>query len=90
MSGPTIINTSEVYNADSIIVLVEWTQEEGVSYNITITPMVPIIFTGRTSVQLILAYHMEYNLSLEAFAACRSVAPSHIQLFYGESSIIIV
>ena len=64
----------------------EWTEEEGVSYNITIFPMVPITFTESTSVQLIVSYNTEYNVNLEAVTVCQSVAPSRIQLFYGEFS----
>lgn len=84
-SGPTIISISEEYRAENITVLVEWTQEEGVSYNITIIPMpIPTTFTGRTRVQLIVLYNIEYNMSLEAVAVCQSVASSHVRLFYGE------
>ena len=69
-----MVTTSEEYRADNVAVIVEWTEEEGASYNITIFPMVPIIFTGSTSVQLIISYNTEYNVSLEAVAVCQSVA----------------
>ena len=81
-----MVTTSEEYRANNISIIVEWTEEEGVSYNITIIPMVPITFTESTSVELIVSYNTEYNVSLEAVAVCRSVAPSHIRLFYGEFS----
>jgi hypothetical protein len=85
-----VISVSEEYRADScsISVVVEWTRREGVSYNITIVPMVPVTYTGSTSVQLIVSYNTEYNVSLEASAVCqRSIASRHIRipLFYGES-----
>ena len=83
--GPTIVSTSEKYGADNVTVLVEWTQED-VSYNITIVPIVPIIVIGSNSVQLIIAYNVEYNLSLEAVVGCQNVAPGRIQLLYGELS----
>ena len=74
-SAPLMVVTSEEYSTDNITVIAEWIQE-GVSYNISIVPMVPTIFTGRTSVQLIMSYNIEYNLSLAAVGVCQSVAPS--------------
>ena len=81
-----MVTTSGEYRANNVSVIVEWTEEEGVSYNITINPSVPKTFTRSASVQLI-SYNTEYNVSLEAVAVCQSVAPSHcIQLFHGEFS----
>ena len=77
-----MVSISEGYRDDNVTVLVEWTQED-VSYNITIVPMVPIIFIGSSSIQLIVSYNVEYNVSLEAVAVCQSIAPGHIRLFYG-------
>ena len=79
-----MVSTSEEYRADNITVLVEWTHQGGESYNVTTVPMVPMIYTGRTSVQLLVSYNTEYNVSLEAATVCQRVAVSHIQLFYGE------
>ena len=80
-----MVRTSEEYRADSIAVIIEWTQQEGVSYNITIVPLVPMIYTGSTSVQLIASYNIEYSVSLEASTACQSIVSSNITLFYGKS-----
>ena len=65
----------------------EWDQQEGVLYNITIisiVPEVPIEFIGLTRVQLTLLYNTEYNMSVEATLLCQSQLPSHVLLFYGE------
>ena len=80
-----MVRTSEEYRADSIAVIIEWTQQEGVSYNITIVPTAPMVYTGSTSVQVIVSYNTEYNVSLEASAVCQSIVSSNISLFYGES-----
>ena len=61
----------------------EWTSEEGVLYNISVTPSASGTVIGRTVVQLLLLYNTEY---LEAAATCRSIAPSNVRLFYGELS----
>ena len=82
---PIMIRTSEEYRADSIAVIIEWTQWEDASYNITIIPMVPMIHTGSTSVQLIASYNTEYSVSLEASTVCQSIGSSNITLFYGKS-----
>ena len=83
LSGPPVIITSEEYKADNIAVIVEWTQIGGVSYNVSVIPMVLVTVMRSTSVRLILSYNIEYNVSLEAFGICQNVAAS-IQLFYGE------
>ena len=81
-----MISTTEEYRADGVSVVVEWTQQESVSYNVTIIPMVPVIIhTGSTSVQLTVSYNTEYNVSLEASAVCQSIVSSNITLFYGKS-----
>ena len=82
-----MVRTSEEYRADSIavMIIVEWTQWEGVSYNITIVPMVPMIYTGSTSVQLTVSYNTKYNVSLEGSTVCQSIGSSSITLFYGKS-----
>ena len=62
----------------------EWTQEEGVLFNVSISPPVPITFIGSTSVRLILSYNMEYNVTVEAITLCQNKAPIYVPLFYGE------
>ena len=81
-----MVRTFEEYRADSIAVIIEWTQWKGVSYNITmIVPMVPVIYTGSTSVQLTVSYNTKYNVSLEGSTVCQSIGASNITLFYGKS-----
>ena len=80
-----MVSTIEEYRADGVSVVVEWTQQEGVSYNVTIIPMVPMIYTGSTSVRLTVSYNTEYSVSLEASTICQSIVSSNIILFYGKS-----
>ena len=79
-----MVSTYEEHNTDNITVLVEWIHQTGVSYNITTVPMVPMMYSGSTSVQLIVSYNIEYNVSLKAATVCQRVTISHIQLLYGE------
>ena len=76
-------NISE-YLTDNVTVTVEWTQQVYATYNVTVVPLVPIVFTGSTSCQLTIPYNTEYNLTIEAAAPCRSNATAFIRLNYGK------
>lgn len=85
-----MVTASEEYKADSVAVTLEWTQEGGVPYNISIisiTPEVPIEYIGHTQVNLSLIYNTEYNVSVQATLTCQNQVPSHFQLFYGGFSM---
>ena len=62
--GPILI-TSEEFGADNVTVTVEWTHKEGATYQIIIVPQIPMTSTGESSIQLILSYNINYNLSVE-------------------------
>ena len=79
-----IVVISEEFEADNVTVTVEWTQQEGAAYQIIIVPQIPINFTGETSIQLILPYNTNYNLSVKSALPCQHQAQSHVLLFYGE------
>ena len=80
--GPIAV-TSEEFGADNVTVTVEWTQQEGATYQIIIVPKIPVTFIGESSIQLILLYNINYNLSVESALPCYQ-AQSHVLLFYGE------
>ena len=81
--GPIAVITSEEFGSDNVTVTVEWTQE-GATYQIIVVPQTPINFTGESSIQLILSYNINYNLSMESALPCQHQAQSHVLLFYGE------
>lgn len=83
-AAPKVTNISKECRENNISVLLEWTQEGGVQYNVSVTPSVPITFIENTSVKLLLLYNMEYNVGLEAAGACESKESSTVLLFYGE------
>ena len=82
----TLRNISE-YSADNITVTVEWTQQVYTTYDVTVVPLVPIVFTGNTSCQLTVPYNMEYNLTVKATVPCRSNATAFIRLNYSKISM---
>ena len=76
--------SEEHYEADNITITVEWAQQIGVTYYaIKISPVVPLMFIGSTSRQLIILYNTVYNFSVEAAAPCRPNATASIRLKYG-------
>ena len=56
------INRKEQFEKDGVTVTLEWTQEN--SYNFSVFPSLPIIFSGDANVQLKVPYNTVYNISL--------------------------
>ena len=55
------------YETDNVLIMLDWTPQEGVFYNvISIPPVAIIVFITRTSVQLALQYNTQYNVSILA------------------------
>ena len=76
--------TSKQYEAKNVTVTVEWTQQEGAVYTVSVLPLVPMIFIGSASRQLTISYNTVYNFSVEAAAPCRANATASIRLHCGE------
>ena len=81
---PTLFNISEEYSADNITVTVEWAKLVGATYNTRVSPLV-LITNESTSLQLLLQYNIEYNLSVVTVAPCGDNATAVIALHYGEA-----
>ena len=64
--------------------MLEWAEEEIVTYNINIIPQIPVMKVGSTSIQLTLLYNTAHNVSVRATLPCGHEAHGHLQLFYGE------
>ena len=80
----TLRIVSEDYTHNNVTITVEWGQLIVYStYTVTVVPMVPIVF-GSTSCRLTIPYNMEYNLTVEAAAPCRT-RTANIGLQYGYS-----
>ena len=54
------------YEADNVLVMLDWAPEDGVSYSVTTIPPVAVVFNASTSVQLVLHYNTQYNVSILA------------------------
>ena len=68
-----MLHTFEKYSAEIVTVTVEWIQQLGAMYNASVLPPAPLMFNGTSSVQLVLEYNTEYNLSVVAVSPCTNV-----------------
>ena len=73
------------YEADNVLVMLEWAPVDGVSYNITAIPPAAILaFNRSTIVQLRLHYNTQYNISILASLCGQSLTVNQY-LKFGES-----
>ena len=72
------------YEADNVLVMLDWAPVDGVSYNITTIPPVAVDFNASTIAQLTLHYNTQYNISILASLCEQSLIISH-DLKFGES-----
>ena len=64
-----MINVSEFFDTNSVIATLEWTQQNDVTYNISIFPQISIAnieMSGSSSAQRTLLYNTHYNVNIVA------------------------
>ena len=86
---------SEQFGLDNITVILEWHNEGGgVSYSASVTPeslRVEMLYenvTGNASVELVLLYNTQYNLSIVASLCGLNSAMSITELNYGKFNTV--
>ena len=79
--------SDERYEVDDVIVTVEWTPQEGVTYTTSVSPLTSIAVTGSSSRQLTILYNTNYNVSVKAAPPCSTAV---ITLNYGETQLHIL
>ena len=82
-----MLHTFEKYSAENVTVTVEWIQQLGAVYNASVLPPAPLMFNGSSSVQLVLEYNTEYNISVMAVGPCEVDTTVAISLSYGEAYV---
>ena len=87
---PILRVSVERYETDDVIVTVEWTPQEGVTYTTSISPLTSITITGNSSRQLIISYNTNYNFSVEAAPPCGPNPTAVIPLNYGKGCVLII
>ena len=85
LQPPESITTHVIrYEADSVLVMLEWAPVDAVSYNITTIPLVVVSFNASTIIQLTLHYNTQYNISILVSLCGQSLTVNH-DLKFGES-----
>ena len=83
-----MVHTSEEYSAENVTVTMhmEWLQQLETVCNVSVhvLPPAPSMINGSSSVQLVLEYNTEYNLSVVAVGPRGVSATAVIALNYGE------
>ena len=71
----------------NVTLILDWTSENSVSYNVSVVPQVLISFTASLSVQLTVLYNVLYNVSVVSTLCGQNSATTSIGLKYGEHAI---
>ena len=78
------MNEISQFDTDSIKVILQWTYQNGVSYNVNIIPLVNTTFIDRTSVQVLICYNTAYNVSIMAILCGQNSVTTIVTLNYGK------
>ena len=84
-----VVNVSEFFDTNSVIATLEWTQQNDVTYNVSIFPQISVVnveMLGSSSVQLPLLYHTYYNVGIIA-THCETTT-TFIPLHYGKINVV--
>ena len=80
------INSIAQFGTNNATVTLEWAQEAGVTYNVSVAPKMDVNFIDNTAVKLIgVAYNVGYNVSIVSILCGRNSTTTRVQLSYGES-----
>ena len=71
------------YEADNVLVTLEWAPVDGVSYNFSVIPPAAVDFNASIIVQLMLRYNTQYTISILASLCGQSLTVNH-DLNFGE------
>ena len=83
ISTPSVITIEEQFGIEMVTVVLEWTKEDHVQYNVTTFPHVPMWYINDTTVQLRVPYNIPHNVSVVA-TLCGRNATNITELHYGK------
>ena len=84
-----VVNVSGFFDTNSVIATLEWTQQNDVTYSVSIFPQISLVnieMLGSSSVQLTLLYNTYYNVGIIA-THCETTT-TFIPLHYGKINVI--
>ena len=82
---PPKVNITSNLSSDSVTVNLDWTEEDGVSYNVSVTPA-PLMIRQVCSncVELTVPYNIVYNVSVLSTLCGRNTAATVVELIYSK------
>ena len=80
------MNIRAQFGSDAVTLVLEWTQENSYSYNISAVPQVAMIYIGNTSIQLTVPYNMLFNVSITALLCGQNHVTTTVTLVYSKKS----
>ena len=84
--NPATITRAETVEEDAVTIFLGWMAEDGFTYNVSITPQAPMMFSG-TQVELRVSYNTSYNVTVLSTLCGQSSANTTFKIYYGESVI---
>jgi hypothetical protein len=88
---PPVINRTNTFEDNEIVVFLEWMEQNGVTYNVTITPQVPgIEWVSGTSVRVRIDYNVNYTVTISATLCEQNMysANNTLSIFFGKSQLV--
>lgn len=85
--NPPEVKVTETFGVDSISVTLNWTQENDLSYDLTIAPYTTVhsmFLYNNAVIELVALYNNVYNVTITTSFCGLNNATSVIQLYYGE------
>jgi hypothetical protein len=85
-----VVNRTNTFEGDGIIVFLEWMEQSGVMYDVTITPQAPgIESVSGTSVRLRVDYNVNYTVTISATLCGQNSANNTLSVFAGKSQVVM-
>ena len=78
------MNEISQFDTDSVIVILQWTYQNGVSYNVNTIPQINATLIEETSVQMLICYNTAYNVSITATLCGQNSVTTIVPLNYGK------
>ena len=78
------MNRTHVFEDDGITVLLEWMAENGVAYNASSFPQVPIAKFSDTSIELGVFYNINYAVTVLATLCGQNTVNTTLTIYFGE------
>ena len=87
---PPLVNRTNIFEEDGITVFLEWMEQSGVAYNLTITPQVPVVWVSGTSVRVKVDYSVNYTVTISATLCEQNSVDNTLIIFFGKSQLLLL